>query len=294
MTKFIASMLDVADQYDVFIVDMFGVVHDGKTLFPGVKECLAQLQKMHKKVILLSNAPYRMDFMKSHRLRNLGVTDNLYNHAHSSGEETHLQLPDLMKEYGNRIFPICRFDRDEAVYHGTDAQIVDDIGRADLILNTDGCSDEHPLGEYDHWFKQTISQGVRMICANPDKQVLVGGKKHDCAGMMAGVYEEMGGQVIYFGKPHSHVYDRCRNFFEAGQKVLVVGDALHTDIAGANAQGWGGLLVKTGLHGHVADADWEQEFVAHGQRPTYVAPGFRFPSDRTTVRGLSGATFQRA
>lgn len=277
--RYIDELGDVSSGYDTFIVDLWGVVHDGHTLLPGVLEMLESLQAQEKTVVFLSNAPRRSVALEE-QLALMGLPRALYSRVYSSGEDAFGAL--TSQHRGKMCYPLS------ASLHGpllqdANAQIVETLEEADFILNTGPIP--LVLEEHNTLLKQALSLGTPMICVNPDVAVMRGGVLSLCAGALAQVYEEMGGQVHYHGKPFPEIYQRLWESLGKPDKarILGIGDSVTTDIVGAQNFGIDSVLVMTGLEGYALHVS--QGFLPpkeklqalcdqKGALPTYVAPGF--------------------
>lgn len=250
--RFVSGLRELADQYTALIVDLWGVVHDGVRPFPGVVDALRRLRAADRQVCLLSNAPRRVEGVRA-RLREIGVPDDAYDHLMTSGEATHEALiapPDAFHAgLGRRCLHIGP-RRDDDVHQGTGRIMVGRPEEADFVLCTGIDDSRETVADYEAVLQRCADRGLPMICANPDLVVVVGGARAICAGALAAHYETLGGRVAYHGKPHPPVYERCFALFGGPdrRRVLGVGDALRTDIAGANAAGIDSLLITGGIH----------------------------------------------
>lgn len=256
MSQSLAGFAALAAHYDGFIVDLWGVVHDGVTPFPGALECLARLSG--RPVLLLSNAPRRADSVRR-TLRQLGVADSLYTHLLTSGEATWLALRDRVDPWfaalGHRVYHLGP-QRDRGVIEGIGLVLADRPGEADFLLNTgpDDQRDTAGIAQFTGELRACLAAGLKMICANPDLEIVRGGVRILCAGALAEWYAAQGGEVRSIGKPDPAIYAQA--FAMLGlppQRLLAVGDSLRTDIAGAAAVGIDSCWVLGGIHGEDAD-----------------------------------------
>lgn len=286
MTPFLDSLREVSDRYDGFIIDIFGVIHDGITLFPETVQTLQYLKDEGKEICLLSNTPKRAEGTAA-QLEYMGVAPALYDHIVTAGEATHHAL--LTREdafhqsCGNACWYIGTAYAIE-ILHGLDLNIVDNPQRASFILNSMPGTETRDVDILKKRLQIALDKDLPMICANPDLVVSIGDEKYECAGTFAAMYEEIGGRVVYHGKPHKPVYERCHALLEGTPKpkILAIGDAFHTDIAGANNFGIDSLLNLTGIHwdevtiGGVPDANKLQDLIASKtEKPTYAIGGFK-------------------
>ena len=267
----------LAENYDGFIVDLWGVVHDGYAPYPGVLNCLTRLKAAGKRVVFLSNAPRRpAGIVKV--LASMGVTPDLYDGVMSSGEAVYLGLRDRTEEFallGKRLYHLGP-PRDRDVFETLDYEAAARPEVADFVLNT-GPDDD--LGPHDPELYRPVldaclQAGLPMICANPDLEVLKGGERIICAGYLAQLYAADGGKVIQRGKPDVAIYKPTLALLgTSAARTLAIGDSLRTDIAGAKAAGIDSCWVLSGIHAlHPEQAP--AEATASGLSPTAILPGF--------------------
>ncbi len=252
-TPTITGIGAIADQYDAFILDLWGVIHDGVTVFPGVVECLQRLKAQGKHICMLSNAPRRIASAIT-KLDEVGVPRDAYDQVLTSGEATHQALLSPIDPWhaalGPRVYHLGPA-RDRDVLEGlADRQKVLTLDEADWVLNTGTDAYDETVEDYRATLQAALARNLPMLCANPDLTVVVGGQLAICAGELARVYEQMGGQVRYHGKPHAPVYQRCFEMMglPADARICAVGDSLRTDIAGANAAGIDSVFITAGIH----------------------------------------------
>lgn len=275
----------LADLYDGFVLDLWGVIHDGVTLYPGVAETLERLTDAGKKFVMLSNAPRRADTV-SEAMVAMGMPDAFCRQVMSSGEATWIELRTRTDPWyagvGDRCYHMGP-DRDLGLLEGLDLVITDNVEDADLVLNTGPWRDNETVADYETVLQAGAERSVPMVCANPDLVVIRGGKRIICAGALAARYEEIGGKVRYLGKPHASIYAYC--FEQLGiadrSRIAAVGDSLRTDIAGAAAVGIDSVLVLGGIHGDEVGYDGENPpdpgrlaaFLAEANRPPVATLG---------------------
>jgi HAD superfamily hydrolase (TIGR01459 family) len=267
----------LAGDYDGFIVDLWGVVHDGVSLYPGALDCLERLRAAGKPVVFLSNAPRRPSGIAA-ALAGMGVGAGLYAGIMSSGEAVHLGLRDRTEEFsglGRRLYHLGPV-RDRDVFETLDYEEVFDPAGADFILNT---GPDDILGPQDpELYRPVLEAGLKaglpMVCANPDFEVIRDGRRIICAGFLAELYKADGGAVIQRGKPDAAIYGPTLAMLgTARNRTLAVGDSLRTDIAGAQAAGVDSCWVLSGIHAlHPENAP--AEAAAHGVSPRAILAGF--------------------
>lgn len=286
MSKLIDSLFDATDDYDAFIIDIFGVIHNGIDLFSNTIKTLRKLKTQGKSLCLLSNTPKRASGTAA-QLMHMGVTPDLYDHIVTAGEATHQALAhrenDFHKSCGHECWYIGTSYAIE-ILHGLDLKIVDNPERASFILNSMPGTETRDVEVLKQRLQIAVDRDLPMICANPDLVVNIGDEQYECAGTFAAIYEEMGGRVVYHGKPHNPVYERCRDLLRAPDKnrILAIGDAFHTDIAGAQNFGIDSILNLTGIHwdelttnGAPDDAKIQTLIKTQDYKPTYVLGGFK-------------------
>jgi len=298
----IGGLSAVAARYDGFILDLWGVLHDGATVYPGARDCLAELHRRGKRMVILSNAPRRAAAV-IRRNAEIGIPPELYHGLVSSGEATWRALRARQDPWhralGRRA--LCLMPkRDRGLLDGLELEEVGTVAAADFILNT---GVEGPGDRVEH-FEPVLgagaAAGVPMICANPDLEVVRGGVRELCAGALAARYEQLGGTVRYHGKPHVEIYGDCFELLGVAnrRRVLAVGDSLRTDVAGARAAGIDALLITGGIHadelgltpGELPDAALLARLCEAGrERPTCAAPAFVWKGQRPRSRRRASA-----
>lgn len=287
----IQGLSAIADRYDGFILDLWGVVHDGVRPYPGVVDCLTTLHAAGKRVCLLSNAPRRIQ-AAADKLTGMGVGPGLYDALYTSGEASYEAMRDRPDGWhatlGPKLFHIGP-PRDNDIYDSlADRERVATPEEADFVVNTGIDDYDETLANYDPILRRCLDRRLPMLCANPDLVVMIDDQLVLCAGTLAKHYEALGGDVFWHGKPHAPVYRRC--FTLLGDlppaRILAVGDSLRTDIAGANAAGIDSLFITGGIHGGElgvlpGESPTPERLTAlvdafGGPRPTYTAAGLRW------------------
>jgi HAD superfamily hydrolase (TIGR01459 family) len=250
--RLIDGMRTLAAEYDGFILDLWGVVHDGTAPFPGVLDCMERLIGAGKRLVLLSNAPRRSEDVVR-RIARIGVPERLYHAVMSSGEETWQYLyrrdEPFYAALGRRCLHIGS-ERDLEIREGLDLVFVDVPAEADFILNTGPAEWDDTIEDYAPVLQAARAGGLPMVCANPDLVVIHDGRPALCAGALAEQYQAMGGRVRWHGKPYPSVYDSCLGLLGIidRRRILAIGDSLRTDIAGAEGAGIDSLLIAGGVH----------------------------------------------
>ena len=245
--QLITGLAAIAPEYDALICDVWGVLHNGHAAFSEAAAALKKFRDHHGPVILLSNAPRpASDLVR--QFAHLGVPPDCYDAIITSGGATRVDLA-LRSQKGRLAMMHLGPPRDAPIYKGLDVEVVDPAD-AEIVLCTGLYDDDNETPEmYDPLLGELKARGLTMLCANPDIRVPRGPKMVWCAGALAAEYEEMGGEVVYYGKPYGPIYDVTLAAAKGASRPLAVGDGLFTDIKGANAAGIDALFIADGLHG---------------------------------------------
>jgi HAD superfamily hydrolase (TIGR01459 family) len=252
--RFLTGFSQIASEYDGFVLDLWGVIHDGVNAFPHAVDCLFQLRDVGKKTLLLSNVPRPNDAVRT-MMRRMGIEDALYTDILTSGEAVRQALshpPDnWWAALGKRVYHLGP-ERDRPVLEGLPLTSVATPGEADFVLNTGPDDHRNPsdMAEFEPTLRECAEHRLPMICGNPDLEVIRGGVRVLCAGSLALRYQQLGGDVRSLGKPDPAIYQPVlARLAMPKHRVLAVGDSLRTDIAGATAVGLATCWVLDGLHG---------------------------------------------
>ncbi len=281
MTMPLGGLAAIADRYDGFILDIWGVLHDGVAAYPGTIATLRALKAAGKRVLLLSNAPRRAGPVAGQVAR-LGIEPPLYDHLLSSGEAVHRALAErrdpAFATLGRR-FALLGPAGDLDLVDGLDYR-ASRSAEADFILNIGPLNPEATLDDYRILLEEGCRRGLPMICANPDLVVVGHGRNVLCAGSYAARYEELGGSVVRRGKPDPAIYAEALALLgTAPGRTLCVGDGMPTDIRGAAVAGLDAVLVAGGIH--AAELGWPPQAAVlealvqrYGARPMAVMARF--------------------
>ena len=237
----IKGLRSIVKNYDIFYIDLWGVIHNGIKLHKNAIKVLEEITKAKKQYVLLTNAPRPNRTVKSF-LEKMGISNEIKKNVYSSGEAA---LSYLKKNHLNESFYHLGPPRDFDLFLDFKKNRTAQIKESSYLLCT-GLFEEQDkdLNYYKELLKEHINK--RMICTNPDLIVDRGNKRELCAGSVALVFKEMGGKVVYFGKPFPEVYNQSIDNKE--KKVLSIGDNLNTDIKGANFLNFDSLLISNGIH----------------------------------------------
>ena len=235
------GLRSIISAYDLFFIDLWGVVHNGIKLNQKAIEVLNEIEKNKKKYVLLTNAPRPNATVKVF-LDKMGMSKKIQEKVYTSGEAA---LNYLKKNYLQDFFYHIGPPRDFDLFINFKNNKKENIKECSYILCT-GLFDnyDHDLTYYKNLLEKFTSK--KMICTNPDLIVDRGDKREFCAGSVAMVFEKMGGEVIYFGKPFKEVYNHAAD--TKNKKILCIGDNLNTDIRGANLLNYHSLLISNGIH----------------------------------------------
>lgn len=270
----IRGVSEIIDKYDLLLLDLWGVVHDGTQLYPGVMDALVVLKKQKKKIIFLSNAPRRSHKVKK-VLAGFGIDESYYVDAVSSGEVGYQWLKEGKAPWGKNYVFIGP-ERDADVVDGLDYVRVNDVAKADFLLNVGYGSEQDEHDDSDEVLRAARNLGLPMLCLNPDLEVIkITGERYLCAGVIGKNYEQMGGKVVWFGKPYANVYEYSAAEVNVPKsRILAVGDSLETDIPGGQAFGVDTLFVSGGIGKHLSQAQIADECEKRRLTPRYIAPSF--------------------
>jgi HAD superfamily hydrolase (TIGR01459 family) len=246
----VEGLQSLADRYDLVLCDVWGVLHNGVKAYESASDALTRFRAKGGRVVLVSNAP-RPGASVGTQLDGFGVPRAAYDAIVTSGDLTRLAIEERIDRIVHHVGP----PRDMPIYNGLDVRF-GSIDEADYVVCSGFDNDEEETVEdYRAPLEAMRRRDLLMVCANPDLIVERGNMILPCAGTIALAYEEMGGKVFYAGKPHGPVYDRALDVAAElsarairKERVLAVGDAIRTDIAGAVGYGIDSLMIARGIH----------------------------------------------
>jgi HAD superfamily hydrolase (TIGR01459 family) len=253
-TKFCEGISDISDSYAGFIIDQWGVLHDGEKAYDGVIDCLKELKARKKHVLILSNSGKRAEDNKQ-RLKKLGIGPSLYNQIITSGEMSwqgmNAQDTDPFLGLGKKCYLISR-GGDRSIVEGLDIEVVDDIKDATFLLISGADSPQKTLEDFEPILREASRKRLPTLCANPDSRGVMGGQNIMGPGTLARRYQDFGGVVRYIGKPHQPIFQHCIKILQGNDiypgQTIMIGDAMAHDILGASLVNIDTCLVQTGLH----------------------------------------------
>jgi HAD superfamily hydrolase (TIGR01459 family) len=247
LPRLISGLSEIASGHDALICDVWGVVHDGQKHHPAAAEALYRFKEKQGPVVLLTNAP-RVPEEVAAQCAAYGLPRDCYDAIVSSGGAAR---DELARRSATHTLPLYYIgpDRDLPMIAGLDIRRTE-IALAEVALAI-GLVDDmtETVEDYAGVLAAMKARGLTMLCANPDLVVHRGSRLVYCAGTLAQAYEKLGGEVIYYGKPHLPVYRAALAAAGNPKRPLAVGDGLLTDIKGANAAGLDVLFIADGVHG---------------------------------------------
>ena len=248
-TKFCQGVSDISDSYMGFILDLWGVLHNGKKAFDDVPYTLKELSSRGKKVILLSNASIDAKDMKAH-LKKMGITPTMYTKIVTSGQYVRDYLTEEETRLGDKYYLTSKSDNYPA-FSGLDLERVDDIKDADFLV-IDGLPQGEYMDDVTPILRKAVQRHLKAICLNPDSLSLLGAAYLGGPTVVASKYQDFGGIVEYIGKPYKAIYKHCVEILQKDNifpgDTVMVGDTMAHDILGASLAGMDTCLVRTGIH----------------------------------------------
>lgn len=273
------NLKDVAEDFDAFLIDQFGVLLNGPSIYPGAPEALARLAELGRPILLLSNSGKRSG-PNEQRLVERGFARDAFLGVLSSGEAAHFALQEAVGNTlpnGAKVFLIAR-DEDKSAIEGLDLTLTDQMDDADLLLIAGSEAEQHTLQHYGSLLKIAAECQIPCWCTNPDQTMLTKAGPMFGAGRIAKLYEELGGQVEWFGKPHQPIYQIALKKLgrPLPSRVLCIGDSPEHDIRGGQDAGCVTALVRTGIHGGESLAGVQAICTKHNVQPDFLLSRFAF------------------
>ncbi|MCL4745947.1 MAG: TIGR01459 family HAD-type hydrolase [Burkholderiaceae bacterium] len=288
-TRYLRGIGQLARRYDAFVLDQWGVLHDGTTPYPGAINCLEQLHARGKRVVILSNSG-KPGEANAEFIAGMGFDRALFEAVVSAGDDARDALRTgrdaFHRKLGSRAFVLAR-DSDLDLCSWFGVQRADEVEHADFLLVLSIDSPRQSLAGWEPVLRRALGLGLPMLCANPDfARTGAHGTLFEAPGLIARRYAELGGEVGLHGKPDPGIYQAClRRFACARSRVVAIGDSIDHDVLGARNAGLASVLIASGVHrdelgiaaGEPPDAGrCEQLFARAGVTPDYVASLFRW------------------
>lgn len=253
-TEILPGFEPLSGRYDHLIVDLWGTLHNGIDPLPGALDCLARFGAAGTNIVLLSNAPFRVSGV--HKvLGEIGVPDDLYTEIFCSGEVAWRAIRDRVDPWHAKLGRKAGFigpDRHRPMLDNPGIDGEAELDEADFVICTGPREPGHVLDDYIADLERAAARSLPMVCTNPDREVLRGSTREICAGAVAEAYEQRyGGDVAWHGKPYRPIYDEVLKHLGDPDRtrVLMIGDGLGTDIAGASVAGIDAAFVASGIAG---------------------------------------------
>jgi HAD superfamily hydrolase (TIGR01459 family) len=256
MTQIITALSEVSNRYDALFVDLWGCVHDGVKALPDAVAALQDYRRKGGIVVLVTNSPKPRKGVEA-QLKLFGVAEDAWDTIATSGDSARSAM--FRGVVGQKVFFMGEWDRDEEFF--TPLKLLDDpleIALVDLD-EAEGivcCGPFDPMADPSDLRPQLLyakQKGLKLLCANPDIVVDRGEVREWCAGAVARLYTDMGGESLYFGKPHPPIYDLARRRLYAlghdipDSNILAIGDGIQTDVKGAMGEDIDSLFISGGL-----------------------------------------------
>ena len=286
----IQGINEIINRYNIFILDQWGVMHDGNQAYQFAITCIKQLYDKNKKLIIISNSSKRKNTTENN-LPQFGFDPDHFLEIMTSGEMIWKSLVNLNYNFAKKLKNNCFHIYDDtkndgkSFLEGLDKyNFVNDIENADFIL---GCTPYQNSKTIDYipLLSKAIQRNLPFVCANPDFETIenISNRYFICMGTIAELYNNMGGQVLILGKPSVEIYkkstEKIKNINKS--KMIAIGDSLHHDIKGANAFGIDSVLITSGIHTNHFDKNspkWKSnlnQLQKLGIEPTFLCSEFK-------------------
>ena len=288
MTQIVEQLADISDRYDALFVDLWGCVHNGVTAFPEAVQALKDYRARGGIVVLVTNSPKPRKGV-SEQLLSFNVPPEAYDTIATSGDSARSAM--FRGTVGQKVYFMGEWKRDEGFFEPLN--LLDAPVDIEIVPLTEAegivcCGPHDPMADPEvnrADFLYAKQKGMKLLCANPDIVVDRGEVREWCAGALAKLYTEMGGESLYFGKPHPPIYDLARRRLSevtnarnlpdiSDSRILAIGDGIHTDIAGALGEDIDALFITGGLAAKETLTDRQPDPAA---LEAYVAKEARFP-----------------
>eukprot|EP00039_Didymoeca_costata_P001682 m.54256 g.54256 ORF g.54256 m.54256 type:complete len:294 (+) comp10913_c0_seq2:178-1059(+) len=286
--KQVKGLAELVGLYGTFIIDQWGVLHNGSSLYPKALEGMKKLrQEQGKVIIILSNSSKRVSD-SIEKMNGMGITPDMYDHVVTSGEllYTNFQTKSdpVFKSLGKHFLPLAWDDDKITTLTSQSGYVsVDNVDEADFILCTG--AEKGNLESYREILEKAQARSLPFLCGNPDLVSLqADGTLKICPGSIAKEYERLGGRVRWHGKPLKETYLHClslvgKEHIEKG--VLCIGDSLEHDIKGSHTCAADSLFISSGIHGHEVGSPPDEDAVnslsaKFGVNPTYYTEFFNW------------------
>lgn len=250
----IDSLAEALDSFDVVALDQFGVLHNGSVCYAAAGEAMRMLRARGKEIVILSNSGKRAD-LNLKRIEKMGLPGETIAQVVTSGEALWQDINESRIRVAGRppkcLYPICGHPDDPQIWaSGSAVEIADEINPSCDAVLLMGLPDDTGEMDYDTTLRRALEFELPLICSNPDKTSPRVGRFVMSPGALADRYAAMGGEVLWYGKPHAPVFQAVMRWRPElpPDRFLVVGDSLEHDIAGGQNVGFKTALVRGGIH----------------------------------------------
>jgi HAD superfamily hydrolase (TIGR01459 family) len=278
----------LAGDFDGYILDQWGVLHDGTRPYAGAAECLQRLHGAGKRIVVLSNSSKR-EAESLELLARMGFDTGAIDRFVSAGEEARralqLRADAFHRSLGRRCYAFTR-GGDRSLLQGIGHEFVERVAQADFLAVIGSDSPARLLADYEPELQAGIARGLPMICANPDTARFTPEGLTEAQGVLARRYEALGGRVFYHGKPYPPIYRSCLEALACGAKrALAIGDSVDHDVLGAARVGIRSALIPGGVHAAELWVTWGElpspqawrRFAARAPaQPSYLLAAFNW------------------
>jgi len=269
----VSGLEPLINDFDLFLIDQFGVLHNGVEPYPGAVDTLEKLKSKNKQVVIISNSGKRANVNVS-RLANFGFKTSLFDNVVTSGEVAFHRLASRLHDTSIKSCFLIARDNDVSAIERLDLILEKDASSADLIIIGGSEAEQYSEDDYRDQLRDAAKRNIPCICTNPDKKMLTKTGLQFGAGRIAEIYEALGGAVEWIGKPHPAIYRHIlslHNDYDT-QRVLCIGDSTEHDIAGGKNVNLKTLLVMTGINAGITNDEVQKQFKKYKVTPDFIAP----------------------
>jgi len=272
--EYIANFTSLIDRYTLFLFDQFGVLHNGSKPYRGMQQALRELKQHGKQIAVISNSGKRAD-VNAQRIASFGYGDDLIDRVYTSGELAWLRLKELTGDH-TKDAPLSVYyfgnDDDRSALCGLPVTETQNPALADLIIIGGMGVPIRTEPDYKHFLQEAATGSVPAYCTNPDLlSFYKNGSVKMGPGGIAKIYQELGGQCNFFGKPHPEIYDHILNDLGVtASQTICIGDSVEHDVLGAGRAGCSSVLVRTGIHENLDDTQLLALYRKTATQPDYV------------------------
>jgi len=260
-----SGLASLVNDFDLFLIDQFGVLHNGIAPYPGAVDTLEWLKSKKKHVVIISNSGKRAS-VNVDRLASLGFSDNLFDHVVTSGEVAYYRLARRLDGSTTKSCFLIARDNDQSATSGLSLRLVNDAAAADMIIISASEAERYNEDDYTEQLSDAAKRDI-------DKKMLTSTGLQFGAGRIAEIYESLGGTVEWIGKPHPAIYQHCLSLHSRcdNERVLCIGDSIEHDIVGGRSVNLKTLLVMTGIIAGVTSEELRNQIAKYSANPDYIA-----------------------